>query len=306
MSTKGSICLFSSFFTGSKLPFYVWYYLSNLKPHFSKIVFITNQKEDNQWQKELENLGIDILEVQNEGYDFGMWGKAIELYQIGQYEMVALVNDSCILFRPLDEEMNRIASMKEEYIGLVISDRIESHIQSYFIVARGRAVSLMADYFRLKGLITEYRQVIHTYEIGMSQYMLANGVKIAGLYNAEHRNYPKNPSFARIGELIEEGIPMIKKKIMFRNYRGLEHYWVVRMNFNTDYRHYVRKIRARYPGDNRLIDFDRVMLDAPRKGHWDIMFYEASRHIANAARYVPGVKPVFRSLASWMRRRRSP
>ena len=39
-----ALCLYSSFVTGNDIPFYVRYYLQQLRPHFTKLVYITNER----------------------------------------------------------------------------------------------------------------------------------------------------------------------------------------------------------------------------------------------------------------------
>jgi lipopolysaccharide biosynthesis protein len=290
---QNGICLFSSYFTSSALPYYVEYYVAELNRQFLKVLFITNRKGDGSWKDTLTNSGVEIMEVENEGYDFGMWYKAILKMDLMSYNEVALVNDSCILFRPIDEDMKLIREMKEEYIGMVLSDRYHPHLQSYFVVAKNKAVPLMLSYFLDKGIVTEYREVIQIYEIGLSVHMAKHNIGLGTLYNKGFSDFPKNPSFARIEDLIHEGIPMIKKKILYRNFRGLEYYWVIRMNFSTRYKRYIQIIRKKYIGRD-IIDFDRVMQDAPKKGSGDIWLMETGRFVANTVRMIPGATWLFR------------
>lgn len=290
---RNGICLFSSYFNGSTLPYYVEYYVRELNQHFLKVLFITNQKGEGAWKESLNRMNVEVMEVQNEGYDFGMWYKAMLKIDVSTYTELALVNDSCILFRPIGEDMSKIRSMNEDYVGMVLSDRYSPHLQSYFVVAKGKAVPLMLSYFQEHGIVQEYREVIQTYEIGLSVHMSKNNVGIGTLYNEGFSDYPKNPSFARIEKLIHEGIPMIKKKILYRNFRGLEYYWVIRMNFSTRYWKYIRIIQEKYHGSG-IIDFDRVMKDAPKKGTADIWLMESGRFIANTIRLIPGATWLFR------------
>jgi hypothetical protein len=290
---KKSICFFSSFFIGGKIPYYVEYYLEQCRPQFDEIVYLFNEQSlHNDSQSFLKKNSIKAFPVKNEGYDFGMWYKAFQTIDPTSYHTVALINDSCILFRPLDDIFKTIQTSSAHYIGMLRSDRYAPHIQSFFVVIKNEAVSIAFEYFLQKGIVSDYRQVIQTYEIGLSQHIIQKGFTIEGLYNKGYEDYPKNPSFARVKELIEEGMPMIKKKIVFRNYRGLEHYWVVRMNFNTDYRIYFNFIKTQYNPDT-IIDIDRVMADAPRQHHFDLMLFAIARGFANALRSIPGMRWLF-------------
>ena len=290
---KKSICFFSSFFVGGKIPYYVEYYITQCRPHFDEFIYLYNEQSlDTSSSEFLAQKNIQAFPVKNEGYDFGMWYKAFQTIDPSAYHMVSLINDSCILFRPIDDVFTTIKNSSSHYIGMLRSDRYAPHIQSFFVIIKKEAVPLAFEYFLQKGIVTDYRQVIQTYEIGLSQYMIQRGLKIEGLYNKGFENFDKNPSFARVKELIEEGMPMIKKKIVFRNYRGLEHYWVVRMNFNTDYRIYFNFIKKQYNKET-LIDMERVMIDAPRQHHFDLFLFAMARGIANFLRAIPGMRWLF-------------
>lgn len=287
-----SLCLYSSYFSGSEIPYYVRYYLEQLVPHFSKIIFINNRKElAANSLSFLKQHGIEVMMVANEGYDFGMWGKAIASKNIVDYDRVALINDSCILFKNLHQDFKRINESSADYIGMIISDRYATHLQSFFLIVGKRALPVLKAHFEEHGMITNYRNLIQVYEIGLAQRMLKAHMIVEALYNNEHRDCAKNPSFALAHELIEEGMPMIKKKIVFRNFRGLEYYWIVRMNFEVDYRKYFRQIKEKY-GD-ATIDLMRVMADAPRKGHGDILLFSMARNTANVLRAMPGMRWLF-------------
>jgi lipopolysaccharide biosynthesis protein len=287
-----SLCLYSSYFTEESIPYYVRFYLEQLVPHFSKIVFINNKKDlRDESLAFLTAKGIDIMMVKNEGYDFGMWYKAFNEYNGMSYQRVALVNDSCILFKDLDDDFRRINSSDADYIGMVISDRYATHLQSFFLVINDKAIPHVASYFTQHGLVSDYSQIIETYEIGLTQKLIEVGLKIQSLYNNTHRSNPKNPSLALATELIEEGLPLIKKKLLFRNYRRFEYVWVVRMNFETDYRKHIAHIKRKYA--TGLIDFDRVMSDAPRQGHLDIWFIATGQTCAHTLRKIPGARWMF-------------
>lgn len=294
MNYTPSICLYSSFFQGKRIPFYIRYYLEELCKHFDEILFVSTCKQlDEDSIGFLERNAIRSLSVENEGFDFGMWYKALKTIDANKYKRIGLVNDSCILFRKLDAEFKKFNECEDGYYGLVISDRFSRHLQSYFVLAQGNAVNCLVDYFMEKGIVRDYRNVIQTYEIGLSTHMIRNNYPVQGLYNTLHADYPENPSFSRIPELIEEGIPMIKKKIVFRNYRGLEYYWLLRMRFKTDFRIYWNLIKNKY-NSAELIDIDQVMVDAPRKSLRDIYIYKVIQSIWNCLFSIPGIESLFK------------
>lgn len=299
---KKSICLFSSFFVSNEIPYYVKYYVTELRKHFDEFIFITNSKELNSDSSEfLSGIKIQYMPVSNEGFDFGMWYKGLKTIETSDYNQIALINDSCILFKSLDSVFDKINRSQASYIGMLQSNRYSPHLQSFFLIVKQKAIAPMVDYFNQHGLVKEYREIIQTYEIGLSKHMLANGIQIEGLYNKGHEDHEKNPSFDRITELIEEGIPLIKKKIVYRNFRGLEFYWIVRMNFNTDYRKHFKQIKNKY-GVQNVISISEVMKDAPIKHHRDIFWFTFFQGLANFMRKIPFARSIFHFIISTIKK----
>src|SRR5579863_5292373 len=117
-----SICFFSSFYNTPRFAGYIHFYLTELKRHFSEVVFLTNQKDihpdDLQF---LGSLNIPYKLYKNEGFDFGMWYKAFQEYDVKNYDRIGLVNDSCLLFKKLDFFFEWLDKENPDYAGLTDS-----------------------------------------------------------------------------------------------------------------------------------------------------------------------------------------
>lgn len=246
-----SICLFSSYLTGSQLPNYVRSYLEELSRHFGEVVFLCNEdaRLDHGALSWLSGKNIRLMELKNEGYDFGMWHRALKTIDANTYGRIALVNDSCILFGRLDEVMKKINASGFDYCGLTDSNQVSYHVQSYFLVIEKPAIAAVCNYLTRHGVIEEYGKVIGTYEIGMVQYLASQGLKAGAVFSVKGRKgYERlNPSFARAAELIEEGAPLIKRKILARNFSFRQLKDLLRCGFEPDPKHYTAKIKALYP-----------------------------------------------------------
>src|ERR1035438_10245432 len=104
-----SICFFSSYFRDEKIPYYIKFYLEELTKHFSEVILLTNEKKILERDIHyLQKTNIKLKFVANEGYDFGMWYKAMKQFDILAYDRVGLINDSCVLFKKLDEPFDWI------------------------------------------------------------------------------------------------------------------------------------------------------------------------------------------------------
>jgi lipopolysaccharide biosynthesis protein len=155
-------------------------YLKELKKYFTKVVLLSSKDSSSEEDKRfLLNEGIEFKYEKNEGFDFGMWYKAFQKYDLNSYDQVALVNDSCVLFKPLNDFMNWSASNHADAKGITLSDAISPHIQSYFIVLNKKAINLTAAYFKEHKLLNDIADVITTYEVGLSNYLIKNGAKIS-------------------------------------------------------------------------------------------------------------------------------
>ena len=208
-----SICLFSSYFNQTVIPYYIRFYLENLLPHFSEIVFITNEKSLDQTSLSfLKDKKIQLLYVTNEGYDFGMWYKALQKIDATQYKKIAFVNDSSILFTKLDKFIKWCDNNESDYLGISESNAVSKHLQSYFLIVKNNAIPLVINYFNTVGILKNIKDVIVNYEIGLSTYLLSNGIKLNAYIKNE--NYPGefSPYYYFIYKYLEQGSPVIKKK----------------------------------------------------------------------------------------------
>jgi hypothetical protein len=262
-----SVCLFSSYFSSEKIPNYVKFYLKELSRHFTKVVFITNDKEiDDISLKFLAHNKIEPFFVINEGHDFGMWYKAMLKYDIEKYDRVALINDSCILFKPLDDYFKWLNSQKFDYAGMTDSEEIVYHIQSYFVIINKQAIKPTLEFFKQHGLQINRQDVINLYELGLCKHLEEMGLN-AGAWFSYEKYMPKyNSSVYAAYKIIEDGFPLIKKKIIFNSFSTEEYKSIFgfkdkrgdRFKYNPKY--YISAIKKANPKDT-LFDFELLKAD---------------------------------------------
>jgi len=268
-----SICFYSSYFTQDYIPYYVKFYVEELEKHFTEIIFLTNERQLQESELTyLKQKKITLKYVSNEGFDFGMWYKAFKEFPSLNYDRVALINDSCILFKPLTEVFTWVNTNNFDYCGLVSSNSINFHVQSYFIIINKNAIKSVYNYFMQHGLISDYKKVILTYEIGLSAHLKKQNLSVAAMFTSKKDIAAQNPSFLVIDDFIREGMPMIKKKIIFRSYRKGEYLSMLRMNFNLNQNHYIKLIKEVNKNVLR-INFDLAIKDFKRSNNFDIYIY---------------------------------
>lgn len=208
--------LFSSFFESSNIPDYIKYYLSSLKVNCTHVVFIKNNNpllsaDSERW---LHDRSIEIFYVENDGLDFGMWQKALIKLGPKLSDTLCLCNDSCILFKPLDSTFLYIKNKNHDAFGLVKSYETSEHLQSYFLVFKGKAKDKAVSYILSQDFSQKtYDYIVSNGEIGLSKHLINESFNLYSIYSSSASS-SANPSFIFCDDLINRGMPMIKRKAL--------------------------------------------------------------------------------------------
>jgi lipopolysaccharide biosynthesis protein len=212
--------------------------IRDLHELFTRLVVVSNKK--------VEEPGIETLVMPNLGYDFGFLYRALQAIDTAGYEEIAFVNNSNVLVksRSLYDLMTWGRSTGSNFFGITDSheappgiDPAKSyHIQSHLLVFRGTAIKWLSQFwteirfdrfFSIKDQDKLRRAIISECEVGLTQFMLKRGEKPIARFNADvisvkygkHRNI--NMHVHLWEELIGEGYPLIKKKIVSGEWRPL-------------------------------------------------------------------------------------
>ncbi len=273
-----SICFFCSYYNEEEIPYYVKFYLEELMKHFGEIIFITNEKKLSPSDEAfLAALTIQPMLVKNEGYDFGMWYKAIRKYDVSGYDRIGLVNDSCILFRSLDGFFSWLDRESPDYSGMTDCDLHSYHVQSYFMIFHGKAIHYLKSYFEQNGLLTDLQQVIKIYEIGLSTYLVNAGVNVKAYFSFKDSGTIGNPSWMQAKNMIKKGFPLVKKRIVARNYGESDYKGLVAVGFDPYPSHYIKLIK-KVTGSNKIDAIFSGMQTG--KGFWGELKFQATCIIA--------------------------
>lgn len=233
---KKSLCVFIHFSEYPYIPNYVELYVNELSIYFDEVIIATNQRALNPRIESL-NANISIQFQRNEGYDFGMFYKVFQTINPLEYNQIACVNDSNVLFNSLQPIFEWGKNSKLDFWGLIdshekpwFSTYLDSyHIQSHFIVFQTKAIKVLPaffnsiniqDIFDEKDIVKLRQVVINQWEIGLTQFMknndILNGCFIdSQLYSLIHYSgKPVNVGHKLYSELIQSGFPLLKKKII--------------------------------------------------------------------------------------------
>lgn len=235
---KRKLCVFSHYFEGNFIPFYVLVYIRELKNYFDEILLVTNNRSISN-SAEISGSLINILLVKNEGYDFGMFYKAFQVIDFQKYKQIACVNDSNIVFGSLDFLFSWGNGQNVDFWGLVDSWQRPKltkheelyHIQSHFLVFNEKAIKILPEYLRQvdfqilskeRDIKQLRKKVIEIWEIGVSQFLIKNELKCLAYINSKeysekyYNGNDVNVTIKLYEDIIKQGVPVIKKRVVTR------------------------------------------------------------------------------------------
>lgn len=235
MSNKLKVCAFVHYSVKNTLPYYVEVYLKQLSGHFDKIKVLTNNPEINRDKYFIDDK-IDFIYLENRGYDFGMFYRYFQHENLANLEQLALVNDSNLVVNDLTDVFRWGNSAGLDFWGII--DSFEKpwfsrhpdnyHLQSHFLVLNAKAIGLLPDFlktidvdeiFNESNVKKLRRLVIEKWEIGLTQFLIAKGLRTGSFINSQQFQYKYKPDKLNLThsvfyELVAEGYPFLKKKVI--------------------------------------------------------------------------------------------
>lgn len=294
-----SVALFASYFERSQIPLYIRHYLTQLRPFFTEVQLLTNEKQleerDLQW---LKKQGIELKMYPNLGFDFGLWYRAFGDLAVQDYEQIALVNDSCILFRSPAPFMEWVQRSESPYCALLDSNEIYYHLQSYFLVIKKAAIPVVYDYFMKTGIIEsdDIRDIVQQYEMALPQQIFSHGWQPEAFFSYHYSFFPvqkriatkglrrlqrvwkkrqfahrqgtaqlsrleKNPMYYLTTFLIDNGFPLVKKNMVLGNYRRNDRRRLETNGVETNPATYIQHIEQQLKRENSTVPFSAFVND---------------------------------------------
>jgi lipopolysaccharide biosynthesis protein len=237
-----SLCIFIHYKFSETIPLYVQLYVNELSAHFDELVIVHNEPHYAAVEMSF-NENISFAVYPNEGYDLGLFYKFFSQIDQNQYHQIACINDSNVLFNELLPIFNWGKEQEVDFWGLLDSNekpwfskhKNNYHIQSHFLVFNRNAILLLNSFFSSiditlifneKNVKKLRRLVIGNWEIGLSRYLFDCGLKgksyiSCTIFQDQHKlKKPANLGHTYYAELIESGIPIIKKKVILNRSDG--------------------------------------------------------------------------------------
>jgi len=151
------------------------------------VVFVTMSPgiSEADWAAVAETAAL-LVHRRNHGLDFGAWRDLAGTLAARwpDAEELLLVNDSVLgPIRPLEPVFAALRSGGEGLFGLTDSWQGGAHLQSYFLLGRGRgAVAEMLAFLRAAPISASKWLMVQRCEMGLSRHMHRKGHRVAALY----------------------------------------------------------------------------------------------------------------------------
>jgi rhamnosyltransferase len=152
-----------------------------------------------------------------------MWAQAIRNLDLRAWDELVLTNSSIIgPVTPLAEAFERMRGTDCDFWGMSDTLAIDYHIQSFFLVFRSSLLK-SGQIERFFASVLPYRhklQVIRSYELGLTQFLLDQGfvpAALASVYDRRLRLGSGNPSIRTPMTLLGLGVPYVKVELLRDN-----------------------------------------------------------------------------------------
>ncbi|MGT2942422.1 rhamnan synthesis F family protein [Streptococcus constellatus subsp. viborgensis] len=229
---------------------HVLYQLEQMRPLFSKIVFISNSELSEKDKEKLESKHLfdNLIERKNKGFDFAAWRDGmvhIGTEEIKNYDSVTLMNDTC--FGPL-WDMQKVYQRFEndssvDFWGMTNfrqTKQFQEHIQSYYMSFSKRVVvsSAFQTFWQNVRDFTYVQDVIDHYESNITTTLVAAGFKYRTVFDTvnEDTEGMLHPDFSYYNPtaILKHKAPFIKVKTIVAN-QGIAPYLFDEIECKTSY-----------------------------------------------------------------------
>lgn len=201
-------------------------YVRYMLDHFSSLGWKTVFASANPIQDDnLEKLADAVLYRTCPGYDFTSWKAALSVFpSLLQSRELVLCNDSVFgaigSYAPMHEVMNGVDC---DFWGITMSREIMPHLQSYHMVFREKALrheAFIAFFNRVR--LSDDRTTAISYETRFSLWLANHGLRPGAFASLSPEvTSDINPSCEYWKHLLEAGVPLIKRELLYKNDRNV-------------------------------------------------------------------------------------
>lgn len=212
---------------------HVYYQLTQLRPLFSKVLFISNSQVAESDYQQLVEQGLmdDFIQRKNKGFDFAAWRDGMLKFgfeDLATYDSVTVMNDTC--FGPLwdikDYYFEYENQTDVDFWGMTnnrATKEFAEHIQSYFISFKQPVLksSAFQEFWQSVQEFTDVQDVINHYETQVTTTLLEAGFRYQTVFNTvdEDTNGMLHADFSYYNPtaILRKRVPLIKVKTIDAN-----------------------------------------------------------------------------------------
>jgi lipopolysaccharide biosynthesis protein len=182
------------------------------------------EKHDKMWSQ-IHDFVDCLITRPNLGFDFGSWATGINHLEIVEKlrGRLILINNS--VFGPIHPINKLLEEWKteSEILGVTSSNEFVRHVQSYFLGFRNTLVKedCFSEFWRLNFSRKYKWKTILDFEMNWGAYFSRRGFNIFVRHESPEGFY-RNPLTFHWLQLVEEGMPFVKKSLFFQNYDHIE------------------------------------------------------------------------------------
>lgn len=227
------LLLYVHFNKYNDLSSHVVYQLTQMRPLFSKLVFISNSQLPDEKRASLQERGLitDFIQRENSGFDFAAWRDGMHWVgfdYLKDYDSVTLMNDTC--FGPL-WDMKEVyarfeADPETDFWGMTnfrANQQFKEHLQSYYLSFSKRVIQSTAfqDFWIGVKNYTDVQDVIEHYETQVTTNLTDAGFKYKAVFDTVDADTTGmlHPDFSYYNPtaILKHRVPFIKVKTIDAN-----------------------------------------------------------------------------------------
>jgi rhamnosyltransferase len=217
------VAIFAHYDPQNSIKRYIVHHLTALRELCDEVHFASTAQLSDEELAKLDGIVSSHISCENAGYDFGMWAQVIHKLDLKKLDELVLTNSSILgPVSPLADAFERMRGTHCDFWGLCDTLAIDYHIQSFFLVFRNSLLK-SGQIERFFASVLPYRhklQVIRSYELGLTQFLLDQGfvpAALASVYDRRLRLGSGNPSIRAPMTLLKLGVPYVKVELLRDN-----------------------------------------------------------------------------------------
>jgi len=216
------IAIYSHYSDRGELESYNWLTIESIEHYFDYVFILTNTP--NEWNLHSLNHNKFFLLNYNMKSDFRNYGTFImqTSHKLANASCLSLINDSFVIvdvnaFGCCIKNLFETKLSSHDFIGLTSSHENQFHVQSYFLCFNSPILQRILDYFKTTGLPKNHGGAISLYELGMSSYLINQGVSCFAFVSNNEMKTPFNTTCCKWKEVLNE-TGIIKRQHFLKKY----------------------------------------------------------------------------------------